>query len=233
MTPPAAHDLERLVRPDERGGVLVEAEADRERVVGERGEQAAEPVALAEVLVDDEAVGEPEPGRERTLPDRRRALVAERDHVLGEDRGAGAGAADVTPRALLRADQLRDRRAAEDRREPELVAAGEEDAGGLLQALEPARLLAVAARVEVHHVDAARAELAEQLLVAAARLVRAARGRDHDDVGVVAAGDLHEAREDLRVVFLVLGAADRDDVPARLAVRDPARAHALSLRAPT
>ena len=104
---------------------------------------------------------------------------------------------------------------------------------GVLQALEAARFLAVAARVEVHHVDPARAELAEDLLVAAARLVRAARGRDHDDVGVVAARGLHEAREDLRVVFLVLGAADRDDVPARLAIRDPARHGRLSLRART
>ena len=45
---------------DEGGGVLVEADADGERVVGERGEEAAEAVALAEVLVDDDAVREAE-----------------------------------------------------------------------------------------------------------------------------------------------------------------------------
>ncbi len=99
--------------------------------------------------------------------------------------------------------------------------------------VEPALLLAVAARVEVHDVDALSAELAEDFLVALAGLVRAARGRDHDDVGVPAPGDLHEAREDLRVVFLVLGAADRDDVPAGLAFRDAAGGHRLSLRART
>ena len=93
-------------------------------------------------------------------------------------------------------------------------------------ARKAARFLAVAARVEVHDVDAARAELAEELLVALAGLVRAARGRDHDDVGVVAAGLAHEAREDARVVFLVLGAADRNDAAARLAFGDPAWAHA-------
>ena len=49
----AADHLERLVRPDEGGGVLVEPDADGERVVGQRGEQPAQPVALAEVLVDD------------------------------------------------------------------------------------------------------------------------------------------------------------------------------------
>ena len=42
----AALDLERLVRADERGGVLVQADADRERVVGQRRDQAAEAVAL-------------------------------------------------------------------------------------------------------------------------------------------------------------------------------------------
>ena len=71
--------------------------------------------------------------------------------------------------------------------EPELIAAGEEDSARLRDARETARFLAVAARVEVHDVDAARAELAEEFLVALAGFVRAARGRDHDDVGVVAA----------------------------------------------
>ena len=55
---PAAHHLERLVRADERRRVLVQADADGERIVGQRGEQPAQPVALAEVLVDDDPVGE-------------------------------------------------------------------------------------------------------------------------------------------------------------------------------
>ncbi len=42
----AADHLDGLVGTDERGGVLVEADADRERVVRERSQQAAEPVAL-------------------------------------------------------------------------------------------------------------------------------------------------------------------------------------------
>ena len=121
-----------VVGADERGGVLVEADADRERVVGERGEQAAEAVALAEVLVDDEAVGEAEPGRQRDAAGARgAALLAERDHVLAQDGGAGAGAADGDAARVARRISLRDGRAAEDGREAELVAAGEEDAGGL------------------------------------------------------------------------------------------------------
>src|SRR6185503_19023324 len=84
-----ALDLERLVRPDEGGRVLVEPEADRERVVGERGDEAAEAVALAEVLVDDESIREAEARREPYAPGNRgRAVVAKGDHVLREDRGS-------------------------------------------------------------------------------------------------------------------------------------------------
>ena len=54
----AAHHLERLVRPDERGRVLVQPDADGKRIVGQGGQQPAEPVALAEVLVDDDPVGQ-------------------------------------------------------------------------------------------------------------------------------------------------------------------------------
>src|SRR6202008_742841 len=112
-----ALDLERLVRADERAGVLVESDADRERVVGERGDEPPEAVALAEMLVDDEPVREAEARREPDAArDRGRAVVAEGDHVLREDRGAGAGAPDRHAARVLRADQLRDRRAAEQRR---------------------------------------------------------------------------------------------------------------------
>ncbi len=51
---------------DERRGVLVQPQADGEGIVGQRGQQPAQPVALAEVLVDDHPVGEPEPGGRRS-----------------------------------------------------------------------------------------------------------------------------------------------------------------------
>ncbi len=54
----AAFDFNGFVGPDECRGVLVEADADGERVVGERGDEPAQAVALAEMLVDDEAVGQ-------------------------------------------------------------------------------------------------------------------------------------------------------------------------------
>src|SRR6056297_2933788 len=49
----AADDLEVVAGTDERGRVLVQADADGEWVVGQGGQQAPEAVALAEVLVDD------------------------------------------------------------------------------------------------------------------------------------------------------------------------------------
>ena len=170
------------------------------------------------MLIDDEAVGEPEPGARRTLP----AIIAEPsspEAIMCSLRMLAPALVPptVTPWALRIADQLRDRRAAEQRREPQLIAAGEEDAGGLLEALEAPGFLAVAAGVEVHDRDARGADVAEQLLVARPGLVHAAGGGDHDDVGVLAPGDAHEALEDAAVIFLILGAADRND-PAALSV---------------
>ncbi len=131
----------------------------------------------------------------------------------------------VTPARVLRADQLRDRRAAEQRRQPSWLPPVKKMPVASVRRCKPARFLAVAARVEIHHVDAPRAEFAEQFFVARPGFVRAARGRDHDDVGDLAAGLAHEAGEDARVVFLVLGAADRHDRSAHFAFRNAARTH--------
>ena len=55
-----ADDREDAIRIDERRGVLVQADADRERIVRERGEQTSEAIALAKMLIDHDAVGESE-----------------------------------------------------------------------------------------------------------------------------------------------------------------------------
>ena len=96
----------------------------------------------------------PKPGREpHAAGDHRRPLIAERDHVFAQDAGAGAGAADRDAMRIAHADQFRDRRAAEQGRETQLIAAGEEYAARLLQAPQAAGFLAVAARIEIHHRD--------------------------------------------------------------------------------
>ena len=53
--------------PDDAGRVLVDAEAEQARVLGDEAEQAAEPVPLLEVLVDDDARAG-RPGRPRSGP---------------------------------------------------------------------------------------------------------------------------------------------------------------------
>src|SRR6516162_6968225 len=197
----AALDLHHLVRPDEDRRVLVEPDAHCKGVVGDRGEEPAEAIALAKMLIDDETVGESQAGREpHAAGDDGRALIAPGDHVLAENAGAGAGATDRDPMRIAQADELRNLRATEQRRETELIAAGEENAARFLDALQPPGLTAVAPRVEVHHRDARGAERAEDLLVARPGLVHAARGRNHHEIGLLTSRDAHEALEDAAVV---------------------------------
>ena len=203
---------------DERGGVLVEADADGKGIEGERIDEAAEAVALAKVLIDDESIGEPEARREaHAAGDHRRTLVAERNHVFAQDAGAGAGAADGDAMRVAHPDQLRHGRAAQQRGQPQLVAAREKNTGGRLEPLQTARFLAVPPRVEIHHGDVGCAQVLEDLFVARPGLVQAAgRGNDHD-VGVLAAGEAQKAFQDGPVVFLVLGTPDGNDPAASLA----------------
>src|SRR5437879_2692833 len=166
----------------------------------------------------------PKPGASRTLP----AITDEPSSpaaisVLAEDAGAGARAADGDAARVARADELRDRGAAEKRREPQLVPAGEEDAARLLDSLESPRLAAVAAGVEIHDGHPRGADVPEQLLVARAGLVHPARGGDDDDVGLTPARLAHEALEDAAVILLVLRAPDRDDPATLLAGGNSAR----------
>ena len=75
--------------------------------------------------------------------------------------------------------------------------------------------------------DARCAELAKQRFVARPGLVHLAGGRDHDDVGILAAGNLDEAAQDAPIVLLVLRAADRDDPAARFAFGNSAWTHVV------
>src|SRR3546814_3054111 len=79
---------------------------------------------------------------------RGRAFLAERDHVVAEDAGAGAGAADVHAARVALADQLGCRGAADDGGDAQLVAAGEENAGGGLELAQVLVALAVLAAGE-------------------------------------------------------------------------------------
>lgn len=207
-----ADDGQRLVGSDEPRGVLVEAEADRVGVVGDRRQQAPDAVALPEVLVDDDAVREPESGGERhAVGVRRAAFLAERDHVLAEERGAGARSRDVHAGFVALAQDLRDRRTPERRREPELVAAGQEGSVTGVEPFDPVGAFGVAPLLEGQRPHLADSDLAEVGLVALPGVLELrGRGDDREARGLPAT-ELREALQDRRFPQLLLGAADRDD----------------------
>ncbi len=125
---------------DDRGGVLVDAEAEQLRRLRHDHQQPAVAVALVEVLVDDGRLEQPETGRHLGHPLlRRTAGTAEGDHVGRLDAGAGGGAADHGAAEVGRDDRVADRGAADDRGQLELVAAGHEDPGAAVRAGRPAR----------------------------------------------------------------------------------------------
>ena len=64
----APDDLHDVVRADDAGRVLVDAEPEQARVLGDQAEQPAEPVPLLEVLVDDDPGQDAEPGRDLGHP---------------------------------------------------------------------------------------------------------------------------------------------------------------------
>src|SRR6202021_3251577 len=91
-----------------------------------------------EVLVDDETIGESQPRREpHAARDHRGAFVAKRDHVFAQDTGAGAGPPDGDAVRIAQADELCHRRAAEQRGEPQLIAAREKYAPRSLVSPQP------------------------------------------------------------------------------------------------
>ena len=207
--------VEAITRLDECGGILVQTQPDGERVVGERREQSAEPVALPEVLVDDELVGQAEARCHRDhVGARGAALDAACNHVLGHECRACRRTGNVHAFDIAAPDSLRDFRTADGRRQPQLVATGHEHAVGILQRGEEVRILAVHALDEGQHVGVRHADLHEQAAVAVAGVVQLGGGRDDRDARVLAAADLDESIQHLTVAQLLLGATDGDDVAA-------------------
>ena len=116
-------------------GVLVDPDADQVGRGGDHGHQPAVAGPLGEVLVDDDALEQPEPGAELAVPlPGRDALVAHRDHELAHDRGARRGAADDGAAVVGAVQGVAERGAGEALAQLELAAAAHEDAGGLVDA---------------------------------------------------------------------------------------------------
>ena len=155
-----------------------------------------------------------EPGAHLRHPLLRRcAARPERDHVARDGGSARAGAGDH--RAVLMAldELLAEQRAADDARQAQLVAAGHEDRGRVVELRDEARVVRVVAHQRPHAAHVADAHLSEERQVELGRLVAQRRGRrDDDDAGIAAAGQRDEARQDLALPELVLGTADHEQV---------------------
>ena len=123
-----AEHLEDALRAHERRGVLVDADAEQRRGLRDERQQASESVALLEVLVDEHAGQQPEAGAHLGHPLlRRRAAGAERDHVAGDGRCAGARAGHDRAVPVALDERPAEGRAGDHARQPQLVAAGHED----------------------------------------------------------------------------------------------------------
>ena len=131
MIEPAPDDLHDVVRADDAGGVLVDPEAEQARVLGDQAEQPAEPVPLLEVLVDDDA---------RAARRGPAAIWAIRclgvapdapNAIMWLDIADAPADVPATTAPCLEAveDRVGQARPADRRRQPQLVAAGQEDAG--------------------------------------------------------------------------------------------------------
>ena len=116
--------------------------------------------------------------------------------------------------AVALEDRLRQVRAADGGREPQLVAAGHEDAGRVAHQARAVIVVGLRARDRVDRVHLVRAELGEDLAVHLAGQRAQRRGAaDHRDARVGAARERDEPGQDRALADLVLGASDDDDVP--------------------
>ena len=211
----APDDLHDVVRADDAGGVLVDAEPEQARVLGDEAEQPPEPVPLLEVLVDDHARAARR-GRPRSGPSGAWASPRDAPNAimwLRHRRGAGGRAGDdrAVPEALE--DRVGQARPADRRRQPQLVAAGQEDAGRVADRERRAsRRWPAAGSSRGAAGPCATPSSLKTAPVALAGLEPERRGgADDGDRRVRAAGERDEAAQDDPVADLVLRAADDDD----------------------
>ena len=199
-----------------RAGVLVDADAEQLRRLGDDHQQPAVAVALVEVLVDHRRAQQPQPGGDLGHPLLGgRAADAERDHVRRLDAGAGRRAGDDRSTLVGADDGVAERRAADDRGQLELVATGHEDAGGVVDEGDQVGVVRVVAALGPHGRDVAGPEPPEQRVVHLDDLVaEARRGRDDHEARVGPAAGRDEVLEDRASAELVLGAADDHQRPA-------------------
>ena len=117
-------------------------------------------------------------------------------------------------RRIAPPNALRHFGAAQRGRQPQLIAAGHEDSIGLIDVVQVFAGLTIFAGFERQHFGMAYAQPAKQFLVIAPGVVEFGGCRNNADARGLAAADIHEAIENLRIVEFFLGPANRDDIAA-------------------
>src|SRR5262245_56805135 len=110
--------------------VLVNAYSEHGWVLGDGGEQSSDPSAFGEVLVNDHVLRQPESRRHLYVAELADSLDRTADqHHLAERRRVRRGSGDDSALPVNLLDAFGERRASQAGRDPELIAAGEENRG--------------------------------------------------------------------------------------------------------
>ena len=122
----SSHYFHVAVRPDKTGRILIDTESAGKRIERQGRQQPAHALALVEMLIDDDAVGEAQSRRQfdPAFPGGR-AAAATGNHVLRHDGGARRGSSHVDAFGIQIADQMCYRRSTQNGRQSKLVAAGD------------------------------------------------------------------------------------------------------------
>src|SRR6476469_3405829 len=192
--------------------VFVDSYAKQARTAGNQGQKAPSAIALAEVLVDHRLINQAKATDHlgHALAGRWTA-GAEGDHVRTEDRSPGAGAGNGGATAPGSFDLLLNCRSAQPRREPELVAAGDEDAGRLLEDRGPLGLIGMVAIMHEGDVGGAGAEFEKDSLVSLTCGFDRRRGRNDHDPSFGHPRERHEGGKYCALAEFVLGSANCHD----------------------
>src|ERR1022692_1289275 len=203
----AAEYFERVLLHADRG-VLVDPDTESLGIERDRAEQTGESAALGEVHIDqhpgDEAEAWSGPyGRGRHL-----SAVAAQDHRPAEGGRTRARSSDHQSLGQQGAELLVDP-GTNERTEPGLVTAAEEDTGSPGQCRGRLGTVGTAPAADPQFLHLPDAELAEYLLVLGAHRARTAScGRDQNDPGAGSAAELDEALQRAGAAAPVLGTAD-------------------------
>lgn len=207
-------NLENSLRRHNQRRILVDAHPKNMRILGNRRQKTVYPAPLGEMLVDHHFFHKAHPVRhaQRRLF-RRLARPAVDDHRVAHHRCAGARAGYHHPAPVCTANSRVHLRPAENTRQSELVAAGEENPCAVIQL---AVMMPGVSRLAVGHrydADACGSQFGQDSAVFLPCLAGVFGGRSHNrNNRIASAGHRHELAQNNAISPLVLVSADNKQV---------------------